>query len=120
MAVEYSRLIKFALKFIGAVAAIVLIASVVISLAMGGDFVDTLSIMLFLGGAAVLAIGALVGAGFSERSIHTAAYMTGGHHSKYYERTLQERNKRRDDQFYFMLLMAGSGFLLILIAFIIG
>jgi hypothetical protein len=118
--VEYSRFIKFALMIIGAVTAIVLVVSVIASLALGGDFLATLSIMLILGGAVVLGIGALVGAGFSERSIHTAAMMTGGHHSKYYERVHQERNKRRDDQFYFMLLMAGSGFLLILIAFIIS
>ena len=120
MAVEYSRLIKFALKVIGAIIAIVLVISVIIALALGGDFLEALSIQMFIGGAIVLAIGALVGAGFSERTIHTAAWISGGHHSKYYERTFQERNKRRDDQFYFMLLMAGSGFLLILIAFLIG
>jgi|GEM_PF-2648162 len=120
MAFQYSRLIKFALKVIGAIIAIVLIISVAIALALGGDFLDALSLQLFIGGVAVLALGAFVGAGFSERTIHTAAWISGGHHSKYYERTFKERNKRRDDQFYFMLLMAGSGLLLILIAFLIG
>lgn len=120
MAFRYTRLIKFALKFVGAVVAIVLVASILISLALGGEFSATLSITLFIGGIGVLAVGALVSSGLSERSIHNAAMMTGGHHANYYEHVFKERFARRDDQFYFMLLMAGSGFLLIIIAFLVG
>ena len=120
MPFRYTRLIKFALKFIGAVVAIVLVVSILVSLGSGGDFVATLIISLFIGGVAVMFVGALVGAGLSERSIHNAAYMTGGHHSNYYERVFQERYARRDDQFYFMLLMTGAGLILIFLAFLLG
>ena len=115
----YDKLLKFVAKFIVGVVAIVVVVSLVVAFVSEGAFIPTLGISLFIGGMAVLFTGALVGAGLSERSVHNAAYMTGGHHSKYFERVHKERFQRRDDQFFFMLLMAGSGFLLIIIAYFI-
>ncbi len=119
MPLVYDKLIKFALKFIGGVMAIVLVVSMIIALVSGGAFLSTLALCMFMGGVAVLGVGALVGSGMSEARAQRAAMMTGGHHSNYYQEFAKERSKRRDDQTFFMVLMAGSGLLLIILSFII-
>lgn len=120
MPLKFGKLARFVMLFIGGVVGLVLLASLISSWLMEGDFFPTLRICLFIGGGIVLGVGALVGAGFSEGKIYGAAMMTGGHHSNYYGELQKERIKRRDDEFYFMLLMAGCGFLLMIFAFLLG
>ncbi len=115
----YDKLIKFALKFIGGVMAIVPVVSMSIALVSDGPFMPTLALCMFIGGVAVLGVGALVGAGMSEGRAQRAALMTGGHHSNYYQEFAKERGRRRDDQTFFMVMMAGAGLLLIILAFCI-
>ena len=115
----YDKLIKFALKFTGGVMAIVLAVSIIVALVFGGAFLSALAVCMFIGGVAVLGVGALVGAGMSEARAQRAAMMTGGHHSNYYQEFAKERGRRRDDQTLFMVLMAGAGLLLIILSFII-
>lgn len=115
-----SKLVRFAVKFIGAVFGIVLLASIIIAMLWEGAFLITLSVCMFIGGVGIMGVGALVGAGMSEKRVLMAAHMTGGHRSNYYHEFGKERGRRRDDQFFFMLLMAASGAVLMLLGLLIG
>jgi dihydrodipicolinate synthase/N-acetylneuraminate lyase len=87
--------------FVGIVLAIVA-GSAAASLVLKASFMETLRILLTLGGIALIVVSGLVGAGFGEAQYYRSPLFI---HSRSFQRTItRERIKRRDEQFQFMVV----------------